>query len=143
MGLITPIFLLGLLGIAMPWWLHRLETQTTEREKFSTTRFLEASRKRIHVQKKLKFLLLMALRMAFLALLAFAFARPVLFDEPELAVTEDTTHHIIVVDTSFSMNSGNHMALARQQAADILADMGNDDIASLFAASSTVRFFRK
>ena len=66
MSLITPLFLLGLLGIAFPWWLHRLEMQTTEREKFATTRFLEASKKRIHVQRKLKYLLLMALRMAFL-----------------------------------------------------------------------------
>jgi hypothetical protein len=139
MGLITPLFLIGLLGIAMPWWLHRLETQTTEREKFSTTRFLEASRKRIHVQRKLKFLVLMALRMAFLALLAFAFARPVLFSEPDLAVSEDTTHHIIVMDTSFSIQGDNRMAIARQQVNDILDEMGGDDIASLYAASASVR----
>jgi len=37
--LIAPLFLLGLLGLALPWWLHRLEMQTTEREKFATTRF--------------------------------------------------------------------------------------------------------
>ena len=139
MGLITPIFLLGLLGIALPWWLHRLETQTTEREKFSTTRFLEASRKRIHVQKKLKYLLLMALRMAFLALLAFAFARPVLFDEPDLAVNEDAIHHIIVMDTSFSMRTAGHLDIARQLASDILDDMSDDDIVSLYTASSNVQ----
>ena len=139
MGLITPIFLLGLLGIALPWWLHRLETQTTEREKFSTTRFLEASRKRIHVQKKLKYLLLMVLRMAFLALLAFAFARPVLFDEPDLAVNEDAIHHIIVMDTSFSMRTAGHLDIARQLASDILDDMSDDDIVSLYTASSNVQ----
>ena len=67
MALLTPLFLLGFLGLALPWWLHRLETQATEREKFATTRFLEPSKKRIHVRRKLKYLLLMALRMAFLA----------------------------------------------------------------------------
>ncbi|HWK55187.1 MAG TPA: BatA domain-containing protein, partial [Hyphomicrobiales bacterium] len=72
MGLITPLFLLGLIGLGLPWWLHRLETQATERERFSTTRFLEATRKRVHVRRKLKFLLLMALRMALLAILALA-----------------------------------------------------------------------
>ena len=138
MGLITPLFLLGLLGIALPWWLHRLETQTTEREKFSTTRFLEASKRRIHVQRKLRFLLLMALRMALLALLAFAFARPVLFSEPEVAVTEDTTHHVIVMDTSFSMKEGGRFAAARQIATTIVNGMGEDDIASLYTASSRV-----
>ena len=138
MSLITPLFLLGLLGIALPWWLHRLETQTTEREKFSTTRFLEASKKRIHVQRKLKYLLLMALRMLFLALLAFAFARPVFFSTPEAAVSEDTTHHVIVLDTSFSMLEGDNFATARQRATNILSAMGSDDIASLYSASTNV-----
>lgn len=139
MGLITPLFLLGLLGIALPYWLHRLETQVTEREAFATTRFLEPSKKRIHVRRQLRYLLLMAARMAFLALLAFAFARPVLFDEPELAVSDDTVHHVVVVDNSFSMHEGGRIAEARANAGAILDDIGGDDIASLYAASSNVR----
>ena len=139
MSLITPIFLLGLLGLALPWWLHRLETQTTEREKFATTRFLEASKKRIHVQRKLKFLILMALRMLFLALLAFAFARPILLEDPEAAVSADTTHHVIVVDTSFSMNQGDKFATAQERAATIISGMGSEDIASIYSASTGVR----
>jgi len=138
MSIITPLFLLGLLGLALPWWLHRLETQTTEREKFSTTRFLEASKKRIHVQRKLKYLVLMALRMLFLALLAFAFARPILLRDAALAVTEDTTHHVIVVDNSFSMRYGDHFDTAIANATTILNGMGGDDVASLYAASTTV-----
>lgn len=138
MSLITPLFLLGLLGIALPWWLHRLETQTTEREKFATTRFLEASKKRIHVQRKLRFLLLMALRMLFLALLAFAFARPILLKDREAAVTADTTHHVIVVDSSFSMNQGGKFAAAQERANTIVNSMGEADIASLYSASTGV-----
>jgi hypothetical protein len=139
MGLITPLFLLGFLSLVLPWWLHRLETQVTEREKFATTRFLEASKKRIHVQRKLKYLLLMAMRMAFLALLALAFARPVLFDDPGLSVSEDTVHHVIVLDTSFSMHAGNRMDEARAQAESIVAELGGDDIASLYSASTSVQ----
>lgn len=139
MGLITPLFLLGFLSLALPWWLHRLETQVTEREKFATTRFLEASKKRIHVQRKLKYLLLMALRMAFLALLALAFARPVLFDTNGVTISEDTVHHVIVLDTSFSMHAGTRMADAQAAANDILDNLGADDIASLYVASSNVR----
>lgn len=139
MSLIAPLFLLGLLGIALPWWLHRLETQTTEREKFSTTRFLEASKKRIHVQRKLRFLLLMALRMAFLALLAFAFARPIFLKDPEAAITADTTHHVIVMDTSFSMHQVGKFDTARAQAETLVAGMGSEDIASLYTASTGVR----
>lgn len=138
MSLITPLFLLGILGVAFPWWLHRLEMQTTEREKFATTRFLEASKKRIHVQRKLRYLLLMALRMAFLALLAFAFARPILLDDPEAVVSDDSMHHVIVVDTSFSMHEGSKLADARARAQAILDNMESGDVASLYAASTTV-----
>jgi hypothetical protein len=138
MALLTPLFLLGFLGLALPWWLHRLETQATEREKFATTRFLEPSKKRIHVRRKLKYLLLMALRMAFLALLALTFARPILFDTPGILAGDDTIHHVIVVDTSFSMRAEGSMARARELAGDILDNMGNDDIASLYAASTDV-----
>jgi hypothetical protein len=139
MGLIAPLFLLGFLSLALPWWLHRLETQVTEREKFATTRFLEASKKRIHVQRKLKYLLLMAVRMAFLFLLALAFARPVLFDEPGFTVSDDTVHHVIVLDTSFSMHASDRMTEARAQANSILDDLGGDDIVSLYTASSNVQ----
>ena len=138
MSLITPLFLLGLLGIAFPWWLHRLEMQTTEREKFATTRFLEASKKRIHVQRKLKYLLLMALRMAFLALLAFAFARPILFDDPQIVASDDNVHHVIVIDTSFSMHEGTRLQQARTLAETILDNMDSGDVASLFAASTRI-----
>jgi len=136
--LMTPLFLLGFLGLALPWWLHRLETQTTEREKFATTRFMEASKKRIHVQRKLKYLLLMAVRMAFLALLALAFARPILLDDPIFSLRDDSQHHIIVLDTSFSMHEGSRMESARSLAAGILFAAGSDDVASLYTASSSV-----
>ncbi len=137
--LIAPLFLLGLLGLALPWWLHRLETQITERELFSTTRFLEPSKKRIHVQRKLRYLVLMALRMAFLAFLVFAFARPVLFKKPEVKVVgDDNVHHVLMIDTSFSMHEGSKLNDAREHAVQILANMKSGDVASLYAASSTL-----
>jgi hypothetical protein len=139
MGLLTPLFLLGLLGLALPWWLHRLETQVTEREQFATTRFLEATKKRIHVKRKLKYLLLMALRMLFLALLALAFARPVLFSSRGFTVSADTVHHVIVIDTSFSMHANGSMAAARAAANSVLDSMGSDDLVSLHTASSSLR----
>lgn len=138
MSLITPLFLLGLFGIAFPWWLHRLEMQTTEREKFATTRFLEASKKRIHVQRKLRYLLLMALRMLFLAFLAFAFARPILFDDPEAVIGDDNVHHVIVVDTSFSMHANGRLDAARDRVESILDNMESGDVASLYTASTAV-----
>jgi hypothetical protein len=138
MILLAPLFLLGLAGLALPWWLHRLEMQNTDREMFATTRFLEASKKRIHVQRKLRYLLLMVLRMAFLALLAIAFARPLLFNAPDAVVTTDSIHHVIVVDTSFSMKEGTKLAAAKARVQTIVAGMGDDDLVSLYTASTNV-----
>jgi hypothetical protein len=138
MALIGPLFLLGLLGIGLPIWLHRLETQVTERELFATTMFLEPAKKRIHVQKKLKYLLLMALRILFFVLLVLAFARPVLFTPPEAQITEDSTHHVIVVDTSFSMQSEERFAAAIERAREIINGLENEDVGSLYSASTNV-----
>ena len=138
MALLGPLFLLGLLGIGLPIWLHRLETQVTEREQFSTTMFLEPARKRIHVQRKLKYLLLMALRILFFLILVLAFARPVLFSPPQALITEDTTHHVIVLDTSFSMQAGDSFATALQRVQDIINGLGDDEVASLYTASSGI-----
>lgn len=138
MALLGPLFLLGLLGIGLPIWLHRLETQVTEREQFSTAMFLEPARKRIHVQRKLKYLLLMALRILFFLFLVLAFARPVLFSPPQALVTEDTTHHVIVLDTSFSMQAGDSFTTAVQRAQDIINGLGADEVASLYTASSGI-----
>jgi len=53
MSLLAPFFLLGLAGIALPIWLHRLQTQTDEKELFSSSMLLEASEQRVHMQKKI------------------------------------------------------------------------------------------
>ncbi len=138
MALLGPLFLLGLLGVAIPLWLHRLETQVTEREPFATTMFLEPAKKRIHVKKKLKYLLLMALRILFFVLLVLAFARPVFYAPPQAIVTEESTHHVIVMDTSFSMQTEGYFDAAREAAENILSQMEDDDIASLYSASTNV-----
>lgn len=138
MSLFTPFFLFGLLGIALPIWLHRLQTQTTEREQFGSTMFLEASKRRIHVKRKLKYLLLMALRILFLIILAIAFARPSLLLPPQPLVSEDSSHHIIVLDTSFSMQEGNSFEQGLALAEEIIENLEPGDQASLYSASSEV-----
>ena len=40
MGLFAPLFLLGLALIALPLWLHRLKTETPDRQAFASSMFL-------------------------------------------------------------------------------------------------------
>ncbi len=138
MSLLSPLFLFSLLGIALPIWLHRLQTNATEREKFSSIMFMEQSQQPVHIQRKLKHLLLMALRILFLIFLILAFTKPVFFITPEGGTLENTTHHVIVLDTSFSMREGDSFNQALTLAEGLADEMGADDITSLYTASGSV-----
>ena len=116
MALLAPLFLIGLLAIALPVWLHRLQTQSPERKPFSSTMLLEQSRQQIHLQRKLQYLVLLALRIALLALLALAFAKPVWERKTVITMEEGSILHLIVIDTSFSMQYGDWFERARADA---------------------------
>jgi hypothetical protein len=103
MGLLAPLFLLGALAIALPIWLHRLQTQSSDRQPFSSAMLLETTEERVHLQKKLKYLVLLTLRIAMLLLIAAAFAKPFLKTPPTLLTAGDAGTHLLLVDTSVSM----------------------------------------
>ena len=104
MGFVAPLFLAGLLVIGLPFWLHRLQTQSSERKPFSSAMLLETARQQVHVRKKLKYLLLLAMRVLLLALVAFAFARPFISMPPEIVEATEAGTHLVLVDTSASMS---------------------------------------
>ena len=118
MGLVAPLFLLGALAIALPIWLHRLQTQSSDRRPFSSAMLLETTEERVHLQKKLKYLLLLALRIAMLLLIVLAFAKPYLTRAPAALTASAAGTHLILVDTSVSMHRAGvfdqALAVARQ-----------------------------
>ena len=104
MGFLAPLFLFGALAIALPIWLHRLQTQSSNRQPFSSAMLLETTEERVHLQKKLKYLVLLALRIALLLMIALAFAKPFLSRPPTLLAAGSAGTHLILVDTSVSMS---------------------------------------
>ena len=99
MSFLAPLFFLGALAIAMPFWLHRMQTQSSDRKPFSSAMLLQTTEQRVHVRKKLKYLVLLALRVALLALLVFAFAKP-LWTNPETlpGPGPDGTDYLTAID---------------------------------------------
>ena len=138
MTLLAPLFLAGLATIALPIWLHRLKTQSPEREPFSSTMLLEASEQRVHVRRELRYWLLLCLRILFLALLALSFAKPVLERPPAVIAGAAPILNLIVVDASLSMGYGERMVAARAAARDIIDGMGDGDRGQVIAASSGI-----
>ena len=137
MSLIAPLFLLGLVSMALPIWLHRMNSLNPERHSFPSAMLLEHS-KRTLIQKKLKYLLLMALRIGFLGLLMLAFAKPLITRPPVIAGGEGAILHMIVVDTSFSMKHSDRFNQARVKVKEVINELEEEDAAQLIAASNTV-----
>lgn len=139
MSLLAPLFLIGLGMIALPIWLHRLQTQTPEREPFSSAMLLEASEQRVHLQKKLRYLLLLALRILLLIFLAVAFAKPVLERSAEVFAGDGVTLHFIVIDTSFSMSYGDRFDEAISIANTIIDEMESGQQAQIITADNHIK----
>jgi hypothetical protein len=123
MGFLAPLFLLGALAVALPIWLHRLQTQSSNRQPFSSAMLLETTEERVHLQRKLKYLVLLALRIAMLLLIAFAFAKPFLEQPPTILTAGDAGTHLIVVDTSASMGRAGVFAQAISVAGQAIDDV--------------------
>ncbi|MDH3267150.1 MAG: BatA domain-containing protein, partial [Gammaproteobacteria bacterium] len=66
MSFLAPLFLLGIAAVALPFWLHRLQTQSSDRQPFSSAMLLQTTDRQVHVRKQLKYLALLALRVAML-----------------------------------------------------------------------------
>ena len=123
MGLFAPWFLLGLAGLAAPLYLHLLRRQTTNPRPFSSLMFFEPRTQASMRHRRLRYLLLLALRLALLALLVLVFADPYVLRPT--ATLSGNRLTLLVLDHSFSMQATDHgvsrLAAAQRQAAATLA----------------------
>jgi aerotolerance regulator-like protein/VWA domain-containing protein len=138
MSLLAPAFLLGLLAVGLPLWLHRLSSTNPNKQRFSSLMFLEPGEPRRVLAKKLQYLLLLALRIGVLVLLALAFAQPAIWRTPAPGDAEDARLHVIVLDGSASMAYGDRWERARAAAGEVIDSLGGEDRAQLIAAGRTV-----
>ena len=139
MGLLAPLFLAGLLVIALPVWLHRLQTKSTVRESFSSAMFLKSAEHHVHVQRRLKYLLLLALRIILLLLLALAFAQPFWSRPPAVIASASDGTHLVVVDTSVSMGRTDMFPRALTEARSAIAAVPDGALLQLLSADDGLR----
>lgn len=137
-SLLAPLFLIGLGAIALPIWLHRLQTESPEREPFGSAMFLQSSERRVHLKKEFRYLILLALRILLLALLAFAFAKPILQRPPQVIAGQVPTLHLIVIDTSLSMGHGDRLARAKGTARELINATAVGDQTQIVSAGGSI-----
>jgi hypothetical protein len=107
------LFLLGAAAIAIPVALHLLRRRTEDIVDFPAIRLLKNVPVEQHRRRRLRELVLLALRISALVLLALSFARPYM---QSAAVARAVPVTVVVLDTSLSMSAPGQFERAREAA---------------------------
>lgn len=130
MGFLAPWFLAGLAALSVPVFVHLLRKHVTIPRPVSSLMFFERGTQSSTRHRRLRYLLLFALRFALLLLIVLAFANPFV----RRPATDAAGHlSLIVLDDSFSMRVGTHLADAKQQALQLLATKPHSQKAQVMA----------
>ena len=123
MGFIAPWFLAGLAAVGLPIYFHLLKRHKTTPLPFASLMFFERRTQSSIKHRRLQYLLLFALRLAFIILLVLAFARPFI-PSSTVASAHGSRTLALCIDDSFSMKQGGRLEQARQDALKVIAGMG-------------------
>lgn len=134
MGALVPVYLAGLAALALPLIFHLVRRTPRGRQDFSSLMFLSPTVPRLTRRSRLDQPLLLLLRLAALALVAFAFARPFLRETSLLTLADLSGRRVaILVDTSASMRRGDLWRQAVKEAEKLIDDLNPQDDVALFA----------
>src|ERR1700746_1613887 len=131
MGFFAPWFLAGVVAVGVPIYLHLLRRHRTTTRHVSSLMFFEPRTQSSIKHRRLRYLLLLSLRMALLVLLALAFANP--FIRRPAARTPSGRLLLLVIDDSFSMRAGTRMNDAKREAMSVLASRRSADPVQVMA----------
>jgi hypothetical protein len=134
MGFLAPWFLAGAAAVGLPIYLHLLRRSSTTPRPFSSLMFFEPRTQSSIRHRRLRYLLLLSLRMLLLVLLAIAFANPFV-TRPVASVTAERVV-LLVLDTSFSMRAGTRLADAKREALAVLASRRSSERVEVMAIDS-------
>jgi hypothetical protein len=117
LSFLSPLFLIGAAAAAIPIALHLFFRRTEPVVDFAAMRYLRQAPVEHSRRRRLREMLLLALRVAALCLMAVAFARPYLV-ESAAALSAPVT--MVLVDTSASMTAPGQFERARTAAAEAI-----------------------
>ncbi len=139
MAFLNPLFLFGLLAAGIPLIIHLWNRRRVVTVDFSSLMFLMAAHRENARRFQLRQLLILLLRMAIVALIVFALARPFLTLGLPIASVRAKTDLVIVLDNSYSMAyqdvDGIRFEKAKTLAIDILDTLRHGDSAALILMS--------
>jgi hypothetical protein len=132
MGFLSPWFLGGLVALGLPVYLHLLKQHRSNPLPFSSIMFFERRTQSSIKHRRLKYLLLMCLRLALLLLLALVFASPFISRRAD-AIAQGRKLVVLAVDNSFSMRANDRLAAAKQEASNTVSSVRPGDQGQVIA----------
>ncbi len=135
MGFLAPWFLGSLAALGVPVFVHLLRKHVTTPRPVSSLMFFERGTQSSTRHRRLRYLVLFALRFALVLLLVLAFANPFV---RRAAANANGRLLVIALDNSFSMRAGTRFADAKQQALALLAAKPHAQKAEIMALGGQV-----
>ncbi len=138
MGFLAPWFLAGAVAVGLPFYIHLLRQYRSTPHPFSSLMFFERRTQSSIKHRRLRYLLLLSLRVALLLLIALAFANP--FIDRAGGAAGGRKMLVIAVDNSFSMRYDDHLARAKQQAMSAVSQLNSGERGQVLSVGSRVHF---
>ena len=141
MSFLTPLFLLGLAGLAVPVVIHLIQRERKNVVPFPSLMFLQRIPYQSVRRRRIRDWPLLLLRLLALALIVAAFARPFLRRAlPAAAAAGGAREVILLIDRSYSMAYGDRWARATAAARQEVSTLAAADRASVvfFSAGAEV-----
>jgi hypothetical protein len=137
MAFLAPLFFVALAGLAIPVLLHLTQREKKQVQFFPSLMFVRRIPYKSVRRRKIHNWLLLAVRMAALALLILAFARPWLQSSDAAAQIGTGAREVVVLlDSSYSMAYGDHWEKARAAANAEISRLNPSDRGTLVLFSS-------
>lgn len=141
MGFVAPLVLLGLGALAVPVFVHLIQRERKRVVEFPSLMFLRRIPYQSVRRRRIRDWLLLFMRLAALAMIVVAFARPFFRRDTLAAATQNGAREaVILVDSSYSMGYGDRWSKAQAAARDAVNALSPGDRASLvfFSAGGDV-----
>ena len=137
MGFVAPLVLFGLGVLAVPVLIHLIQRERKRVVQFPSLMFLRRIPYQSVRRRRIRDAALLLMRLAALALIVAAFARP-FFRRPELAAATQNgaREAVILLDKSYSMEYGDRWQRARAAAKNAIDALSPGDRASLVVFST-------
>ena len=146
MQFLNPLFLIGLVAVAVPIVVHLFNFRRYKKVYFSNVELLQQLENETQKQSKLKHLLVLALRIMCIIFIVLAFAQPIIPTDKSKTIATGTQYVSVYIDNSFSMEAttaeGTKLDMAKQKAHEIAAAYSATDRLQLITNDIEGRHFR-